>query len=135
MSLLTNGYAHEGNALMFLFHGFVLQSPTNNPNSAPSTYGNQNPQVFSYPNLPPGCLSGVSPSLPMGLFTSPGNTPRGSIPSRWPTTIPVAPVSSSGNAVSEEESTDYQMVSGFGNMNPDEGMLEGWCQVVCFNWF
>ncbi|XP_020629156.1 nuclear factor 1 C-type-like isoform X2 [Orbicella faveolata] len=106
----------------------IIQSPTNNPNSAASTYGNQNPQVFSYPNLPPGCLSGVSPSLPMGLFTSPGNTPRGNIPPRWPTPIPVAPVSSSGNAVSEEESTDYQMVSGFGSMNPDEGMLEGWCQ-------
>lgn len=102
----------------------IIQSPTNNPNSAASTYGNQNPQVFSYPNLPPGCLSGVSPSLPMGLFTSPGNTPRSNIPPRWPTPIPVAPVSSSGNAVSEEESTDYQMVSGFGSMNPDEGMLE-----------
>lgn len=117
---------------IFIFYipcGFVLQSPTNNPNSAASTYGNQNPQVFSYPNLPPGCLSGVSPSLPMGLFTSPGNTPRGNIPPRWPTPIPVAPVSNSGNAVSEEESTDYQMVSGFGSMNPDEGMLEGWCQV------
>ena len=65
----------------------------------------------------------------MGLFTSPGNTPRGNMPTRWPTAIPVPPVSSSGNVVSEEESTDYQMVSGFGNMNPDEGMLEGWCQV------
>lgn len=63
----------------------------------------------------------------MSLFTSPGNTPRGSIAPRWPTAIQVAPVSSSGNVASEEDSTDYQMVSGFGGMNPDEGMLEGWC--------
>ena len=49
------------------------------------------------------------------------------MPPRWPASVPVAPVSSGGN---EEESTEYnQMVSGFGGMNPDEGMLEGWCQV------
>ncbi|XP_078354108.1 nuclear factor 1 C-type-like isoform X3 [Oculina patagonica] len=96
----------------------IIQSPTNNPNSAASTYGNQNPQVFSYPNLPPGCLSGVSPPLPMGLFTSPGNAPRGNIPTRWPAAIPVAPVSSSGNVVSGEESPDYQMVSGIWEYEP-----------------
>lgn len=66
----------------------------------------------------------------MSLFTSPGNTPRGSIPPRWPTAIQVAPVSSSGNVASEEESTDYQMVSGFGGMNPDESMLEGSCLML-----
>lgn len=102
----------------------IIQSPTNNPNGGASSYSNHNQQVFSYPNLPPGCLSAVSPSLPMSLFTSPGNTPRGSIPPRWPTAIQVAPISSSGNVASEEESTDYQMVSGFGGMNPDESMLE-----------
>lgn len=69
----------------------------------------------------------MSPSLPVGLFTSPGNTARGNLPARWPASIPVTQVSTAGN---EEESTEYnQMVSGFGGMNPDEGMLEGWCQV------
>ena len=73
----------------------------------------------------------------MGLFTSPGNTVRGSIPPRWPSSIAVAPVSGGTNIVSEEESTEYnQIVSGFGGMNPDESMLEGWCQVqfhiLCF---
>ena len=101
---------------------FFFQSP-NNPHSVTSTYSTQNQQVFSYPNITPGSLSGVSPSLPMGLFTSSANTPRGTPIPRWPTNIPVAPVTGTGN---EEESTDYQMVSGFGNMNPDEGMLEGW---------
>lgn len=68
----------------------------------------------------------------MGLFTSPGNTARSNIPPRWPTSIPVASVSSGANVVSEEESTEYnQMVSNFGGMNPDENMLEGWCQVHC----
>lgn len=120
--------SHKTGLTLFFFHcDFNPQSPTNNPNSGASSYSNHNQQVFSYPNLPPGCLSAVSPSLPMSLFTSPGNTPRGSIPPRWPTAIQVAPVSSSGNVASEEESTDYQMVSGFGGMNPDENMLEGSC--------
>ncbi|XP_068677279.1 nuclear factor 1 B-type-like isoform X2 [Montipora capricornis] len=104
----------------------IIQSPSNNPNTASSTYGSQSQQVFSYPNLPPGCLSSVSPSLPVGLFTSPGNTIRGSMTPRWPAAIPVQPVSSTG---SEAESAEYnQMVPGFGGINPNEGMLEGWCQ-------
>ena len=110
---------------------FYFQSPTNTPNSAVTTYGNHssNQHVFSYPNLPPGCVPAVSPSIPMGLFTTPGNTIRGSISTRWPSSVPVAPVSS-GASVSEEDSTEYnQMVTGFGGMNPEEGMLEGWCQV------
>lgn len=123
--------SHKTGLTLFFFHcDFNPQSPTNNPNGGASSYSNHNQQVFSYPNLPPGCLSAVSPSLPMSLFTSPGNTPRGSIPPRWPTAIQVAPVSSSGNVASEEESTDYQMVSGFGGMNPDENMLEGSCQML-----
>lgn len=101
----------------------IIQSPSNNPNTASSTYGSQSQQVFSYPNLPPGCLSSVSPSLPVGLFTSPGNTIRGSMTPRWPAAIPVQPVSSTG---SEAESAEYnQMVPGFGGINPNEGMLEG----------
>lgn len=84
--------------------------------------------MFSYPNLPPGCLSTVSPSLPVGLLTSPSNTIRGSLAPRWPTAVPVPPVSSAGNE--GNESSEYnQMVSGFGGINPNEGMLEGWCQV------
>ncbi|XP_073227795.1 nuclear factor 1 C-type-like isoform X2 [Porites lutea] len=104
----------------------IIQSPTNTPNSAVTTYGNHssNQHVFSYPNLPPGCVPAVSPSIPMGLFTTPGNTIRGSISTRWPSSVPVAPVSS-GASVSEEDSTEYnQMVTGFGGMNPEEGMLE-----------
>ncbi|KAL9951500.1 hypothetical protein ACROYT_G044169 [Oculina patagonica] len=85
----------------------IIQSPTNNPNSAASTYGNQNPQVFSYPNLPPGCLSGVSPPLPMGLFTSPGNAPR---------VVEMLYL--------ERSHQTTRWCQGFGNMNPDEGMLE-----------
>ena len=66
----------------------------------------------------------------MGLFTSPGNTVRGNIPPRWPAAAPMPPVSSGGSVGSEEESTEYNhIVSGFGGMNPDEGMLEGWSQV------
>ncbi|XP_029198094.2 nuclear factor 1 B-type-like isoform X3 [Acropora millepora] len=101
----------------------IIQSPSNTPNSVSSTYASQNQQVFSYPNLPPGCLSTVSPSLPVGLLTSPSNTIRGSLAPRWPTAVPVPPVSSAGNE--GNESSEYnQMVSGFGGINPNEGMLE-----------
>ena len=53
---------------------------------------------------------------------------------RWTTPISVIPTSNTNSANSEEDSTDYPLVSGFGTLNPDEaGMMEGLCSFGLIN--
>ena len=105
--------------------------PKHSINSSTSNYASHNQQqVFTYPNLNGISLAAMNPSLPIGPFTSPAAIPRGNGMPRWTTPISIIPSSGSGTGASEEETGDYQLVSGFGSLNPEEGMLEGLSLVL-----
>ena len=66
----------------------------------------------------------------MGSFSSPGTT-QGTTPGpRWATpltTVP-APVTTVG---AEATSPEYQLVSGFGGLNPEEAAILGGTELCC----